>query len=176
MCCFTRGKLGQSAQQLLRSIRGQATVEAALLLPLTMLLILVLCQPAILLYNRVVMENAAAEGCRILSGDSGNLNHIGEKNEGFVIRRLSAIPAVDIFHVGTSAQDWDVSLDGGGFGDLVSVRIVNRVRPLPLLGWGAQLLGQTDADGYLAQTVEVWLPSQPNWVFYPPEELAMLWD
>jgi hypothetical protein len=154
-------------------------VEAALLLPLTLLLILLLCQPTILLYNRVVMENAAAESCRLLAtrvdlGDYGSA-----KYEGSIMRRLAAIPSVDIFHVGADARDWNITFEGSEQGSEVYVRIVNRVRPLPLLGWGAELLGQTDAQGYLTQTVEVHSPRQPSWV-HPStgdaEDWILQWD
>ncbi len=43
---------------------GQATVEAAFALPVLFLLVLLLVQPGIVLYDRMVMASAAAEGCR----------------------------------------------------------------------------------------------------------------
>ncbi len=39
---------------------GQGTVEAALVLPVLLIALLLLIQPGILLYDRIVMENAAA--------------------------------------------------------------------------------------------------------------------
>jgi hypothetical protein len=162
------------------AVGGQATVEAALLLPLTMLLILVLCQPAILLYNRVVMENAAAEGCRLLSTRTDVGDYSGEKYEGYIVRRLAAIPSTGIFHVGAHQSDWDITLEGGESGSEVRVCIVNKVQPLPLLGWGASLLGQTDAAGLLTQTVEARAASQPGWVWNNssggPADWTRQWD
>ncbi|MDR2197757.1 MAG: pilus assembly protein [Coriobacteriales bacterium] len=163
-----------------RSSRGQATVEAAVLLPVTMLLILVLCQPAILLYNRLVMENAAAEACRLLSTRADVGSFSADKYEGYVLRRLTAIPLTDIFHVGTGVRSWDITLEGGEGSEEVCVRIVNRLRPLPLLGWGARLAGQTDAEGYLTQTVELRAPVQPSWVLNNggggPADWTTQWD
>ena len=144
---------------------GQATVEAAILIPILFLLLLLLLQPAILLYNRMVMQNAAAEGCRLLSTrtDIGEYNE--EKYEGYIKRRLASIPPIDIFHAHTGGKTWEISLIGGESSSEVTVRITNRLKPLPLLGWGASLLRLTDSNGYLVQTVEVTMPTQPDWVW-----------
>ena len=48
--------------RMLRDERGQATVEAAFAVPVLMVLVLMLVQPGIILYDRIVMEGAAA-GC-----------------------------------------------------------------------------------------------------------------
>lgn len=47
--------------------KGQATIEAAALIPVLFILLLLLLQPSILLFDRIVMKNAAAEGCRLLA-------------------------------------------------------------------------------------------------------------
>jgi hypothetical protein len=145
-----------------------------------MLLILLLCQPAILLYNRVVMENAAAEGCRLLASRADVGSFSGERYEAYIRHRLTAIPPSDIFHVETGLSAWDITLEGGEASGEVCVRIINRVRPLPLLGWGAEILGQTGAQGYLIQTVEARAPSQPSWVwansFGTPQDWTTQWE
>ncbi len=46
---------------------GQATVEAAFLVPVLFIVLLLLLQPGILLYDRIVMQGAAAQGCRLLA-------------------------------------------------------------------------------------------------------------
>lgn len=50
---------------------GQSTVEAAVLLPVLFVVFGLLLQPAILLYNRCIMNAAAAEGCRLVATGSG---------------------------------------------------------------------------------------------------------
>ena len=40
---------------------GQSTVEGAFLIPVILLMLMLLIQPGILLYNRVVMQSAAEE-------------------------------------------------------------------------------------------------------------------
>jgi hypothetical protein len=147
------------------SSSGQATVEAAILIPVLLLMLLILTQPAILLYNRIVMENAAAQSCRLLSTRSDVGAYSADKYRGYVQRRLAAIPPVDIFHVHQGANSWDIVMEGNESSGEVTVRITNKVRPLPLLGWAEGLLGLLDGQGYLTQTVEATMPTQPAWVW-----------
>lgn len=74
---------------------GQSTVEGAFLIPVILLMLMLLIQPGILLYNHVVMQSAASEGCRLIStrpsGDSL------DAYEGYVIRRLGSVPQQKIF-------------------------------------------------------------------------------
>ena len=44
-----------------REDTGHATVEAAFALPIALALVILLVQPGILLYDRIVMQQAAAE-------------------------------------------------------------------------------------------------------------------
>ena len=52
--------------------RGQATVEAAFGIPIVFLLVLLLAQPGIVLYDRMVMASAASEACRLLATGEGD--------------------------------------------------------------------------------------------------------
>ena len=143
---------------------GQTTVEAAYLIPILLLLVLLLIQPMILLYNRMVMENAAAEGCRLLVTATSVGNYSDEKYEGYIQRRLAAIPPVDIFHVHEGGCTWVITMEGDELSPTVSVTIENQVRPLPIIGLGARVLGMTNANNYFEQKVIVSMPTQPNWV------------
>ncbi|MCL2632712.1 MAG: pilus assembly protein, partial [Coriobacteriia bacterium] len=118
--------------------------------------------PTILLYNRMVMENAAAEACRLLATKTSFGNHSNDKYHGYILRRLASIPPIDIFHVSTGETGWTIEFTGDENSGTVSVTITNRVRPLPIIGWGAELLGMLE-DGLLVQTVEVTMPTQPAW-------------
>ncbi|MCL1879661.1 MAG: pilus assembly protein [Actinomycetia bacterium] len=161
------------------SRRGQATVEAAFLIPVLLLLILLLCQPAILLYNQIVMQNAAAESCRLLATRSDVGSYSDQKYEAYTLRRLAAIPPVDVFHAHGNGMDWQIDLVGGELSQTVSVRIQNHLKPLPIIAWGAGVLRQTDQNGYLTQSVEVTMPSQPDWVFKlggDPQTWVKQWD
>ena len=69
-CAACRARLGGGRVRVLKGVAdegGQATVEAAFALPIALLLVLLLVQPGILLYDRIVMQGAAAEACRLLA-------------------------------------------------------------------------------------------------------------
>lgn len=164
--------------RLLRSCRGQASVEAAFLLPLFCLLVLMLCQPAILLYDRMVMESAAAEGCRLLATrtDTGAGDHAQEKYEGYVRRRLGAIPPVECFHLHEGSCSYAIALSGDENASEVSVSIENRVRLLPVIGLGARMLGLCDEGRVYTQHVELRAPARPGWTTGAPGEWRDRWE
>jgi hypothetical protein len=170
----------RSAGRVLRSQRGQGTVEAAVLIPLLFLLLLMLCQPMILLYNRMVMENAANEGCRLLATKTAQGAYSEDKYEGYIKRRLAAIPPVDIFHARVGERSWEIEQTGDENSAVVTVRILNRVKPLPLIGWGAELAGMCDERGYLTQEVVARGWSQPEWTWDDgvgtPQDWVEQWD
>ncbi len=124
------------------SERGQATVEAAVLLPSVMLLLALLLQPACLLYTRMVMESAAAECVRTLATASQS---DAESCKRLIQRRLQAIPEASMFHCGGSG-DWKIDLGYAEGSSEVSVAIAGHLRPLPLLGITARMLGKSEGS------------------------------
>ena len=180
MQTYSKRSLVNAGLALLRASRGQATVEAACLIPLVFLLLLISCQPMIMLYNRIVMENAAAEGCRLLSSKTALGDYSEDKYQGYVKRRLAAIPPTDIFHAHVGSGTWNIVLSGDENSQSVSVAITNKLKPLPLLGWGTQLLGMCDEQGYLTQEVKSSMPTQPSWVWENgsggPADWVQQWD
>jgi len=144
----------------LRSERGQGTVEAAVALPVLFLLMLMLLQPGIVLYDRLVMGGAAAEGCRLLATATGDMSG---SCEAFIRHRLAAVPQHDCFHVHGGDCSWDIELSGDEAAQEVTVRIGNELRPLPLLDAGARLLGLTNGRGNLEIEESVTMPTQPAW-------------
>ena len=141
---------------------GQATIEAAFALPVALALVVLLVQPGILLYDRIVMQQAAAETCRLLAttpeGDpSGTC-------KAFALRRLGAVPEQDCFHVHQGGCTWEVELEGGEASDAVRVRITTKAKPLPLIGVGARLLGIVNDGDAFEVSVEASAPTQPAWV------------
>ena len=150
-----------AAQRLVADQRGQAVVEAAFLLPVLLVGILLLVQPGIILYDRVVMSNAAAEGCRLLATCSADKV---SQCESYVMRRLGSIPPQDFFHVHSGECSWDIQCSGGEHTDTVEITITNKVKPLPLIGLGAGFFQLTDADGYLSIVVSESVQVQPDWV------------
>lgn len=142
---------------------GQATVEAACLLPVLFVGLLLLLQPGMLLYDRVVMHAAATEGCRLLATKTAAAGDMTESCEAFIRHRLGAIPPVSCFHVHEGSCSWDIRMEGDEVADVVRVTIATEVRPLPLLDAGGALLGIVNGNGNLEVRVEAEQPTQPAW-------------
>lgn len=137
---------------------GQATVEAAVMLPVLLAIFGLLLQPVILLYDRMVMQSAAGEACRLVATQTASDSAV----TAFALRRLAAVPQTEIFHVGGD-DGWDVAFDGGEFSDEVEVTITHEVDVLPLWGVVDGLGGTVKANGNCVQTVSVSASSQPAW-------------
>ncbi|MCH3942359.1 MAG: pilus assembly protein [Atopobiaceae bacterium] len=153
---------------------GQASVEAALLLPVAMALVALLVQPVCLLYTRSVMESSAAEGVRALATASGSGGATAEACERFVRRRLAAVPELSCFHVG-GEDDWTVSCEGAEGEASCSVSIAGHARPLPSSGWQAGVLGGSDDSGIVLE-VEVSEDVRPSWLKGTYGEWVGMWD
>lgn len=143
--------------------RGQATIEAALTIPVMFLLMLMLIQPGIILYDRIVMGNAAAEACRLLATRTDAFGSMDGGCEAFVRHRLAAVPPHDCFHVHDGGCTWDIALAGDETSQTVSVTIGNELKPLPLLDMASTLLGMTNAAGNLEIRETVEMEVQPEW-------------
>lgn len=151
--------LGRKAECLSRKAQscGQASVEAALLLPAILCVLALLLEPVCMGYTRSIMCGAATECLRVASTDyDGNVDDC----KNFVLRRLEAVPEIPIFHVG-GKSDWDIniSLDS----DQTSVRIRGHIRPLPLYASLLSLFEERDAEGVVLQ-VHVSGQTRPSWV------------
>lgn len=156
----------------LASSRGQGTVEAAIVIPVLFLLMLLLLQPGIILYDRIIMGSAAAEGCRLLATSTDALGSMHDSCDAFVRHRLAAVPQHDCFHVHGGDCSWNIELSGDETSGAVTVRIANEVKPLPLFDAGARMLGATNANGNLVIEESVAMPAQPNWVAASPSGTA----
>ena len=146
---------------ILHDNKGQGTVEAAVVVPVLFLLLLLLLQPGIVLYDRLVMANAATEGCRLLATATGDM---AGSCEAFVRHRLAAVPQHDCFHVHDGGCSWRIEFDGDESSPTATVRIGNELKPLPLFDAGAKLLGMTNGNGNLEIEESVTMPTQPDWV------------
>lgn len=144
--------------------KGQATVEAAFLVPVLFMGLLLLLQPGILLYDRLVMNAAASEACRLVATKTDIAGSMNESCEAFVRHRLGAIPPVSCFHVHEGACTWVMRFEGGEGSDVVSVTIENEARPLPLIGAGGSLLGIVNDRGNFVVRVTQTQEVQPSWV------------
>lgn len=148
--------------------QGQGTVEAVFVIPILFVLMLMLLQPGIILYDRLVMGNAAAEGCRLLATTTEVTGSSQGSCEAFIRHRLAAVPQHDCFHVHGASCSWDIEMSGNESSQVVSVKIGNELKPLPLFDFGAKLLGLTNGEGNLVIREEVTMPAQPEWVASSP--------
>ncbi len=139
---------------------GQATVEAAFLVPVLLGGVLLLLQPSIILYDRIVMEAAAAEGCRMLATWGAGSDE--DAVEQFVRRRLGAVPQQENFHMHDGGCSWRIECAGGESSETVSVAIEHTVRALPLIDVACMAFGAQ--DGVLTVRVEASSKTQPSWV------------
>ncbi len=155
----------------LRGCSGQATVEAAYLIPLVFLCLLLLLQPGIILYDRMVMSAAAAEGCRLLATKTDAAGESAEACEAYILRRLSAVPQQDQFHIHGSSCSWDIELTGDETSTTVQVTIQNSIRLLPLLDAGGVLLGLCDSSGAYTFAVTSSASTQPSWAVGSSDEI-----
>ena len=155
---------------LLRERCAQATVEAALLLPSFLILLLLMIQPVCLLYTRTVMESAASSAARLMTTSEGDAD---EACRAFVLRRLQAVPDVSIFHEG-GPLSWDIELDHADGGSS-RVKIRGVAKPLPILGAFASAFAAGDAQGNVAIEVEVSYASRPEWLEGDYESWVSSW-
>ena len=145
-----------------RTERGQSTVEAAFLLPVLFVLMLMLLQPGIILYDRLIMRSAAAEGCRLAATMCQESAFDESVCCDVVKRRLGAVPPNDLFHMHEGTCAWDVHIEGDASSDRVTVTIRNRVRLVPLLDAAGVLLGIAP-DGCLDIDVSETCVARPDW-------------
>lgn len=143
---------------------GQATVEAAFLIPMLLVGLLLLVQPGILLYDRMVMNAAASEACRLLATRTDVEGSMAESCEAFVRHRLGSVPPVSCFHVHKGGCSWNIRLEGGDTSDFVRVTVSTEAQPLPLIGVGGELLGLVNARGNFEVEVTAEQSTQPSWV------------
>ena len=148
---------------------GQATVEAALLVPVVLTLVALLVQPACALYTRSVMAGTAAEVARLVATARGS----DEDVRDYALRRLAAVPDVPVFHEG-GPEAWEVATEGPDDAGRVTVSVEGRVRPLPLLGALVAALGPS-GDGCVVLRAETSLDVRSDWVRGSYEEWIGIW-
>lgn len=147
-------------------------MEAAIVMPVLFLLLLMLLQPGIVLYDRMVMRGAAAEACRLLATGTDAYGPMEASCEAFVRHRLAAVPQHDCFHVHGGRCSWQIELSGDESSQTTTVSIRNELRPLPLFDAGAALLGMTNAAGNLEIRESVTVSTQPGWASSSPLGLS----
>ncbi|WP_321970589.1 TadE/TadG family type IV pilus assembly protein [Paratractidigestivibacter sp.] len=152
---------------LVSDIRGQASVEAALLIPSLLVVVALLVQPACLLYTRSVMSAAAAEAARLAATSSSS-----EDVTAFVKRRLKAVPEVNVFHSG-GESDWSVSVSGAGTAK-PKVEITGHAKPLPLMAAISGAIAGSDGSGVVLK-VSKEVSARASWVSGKYSDWVGIW-
>lgn len=168
-----RGRLTSRCIDALGEDRAQSTVEAAVLIPSFLVLVLLLLQPVCVLYTRAVMECAAGETARLMATSPPG----GEEAcRAFAMRRLSAVPNLEVFHAG-GRQSWKISLGyASDTGGEVAVGIEGAVRPLPILGAFVGAFGESNARGDVVIRVDVGYRGTPEWLEGDYETWIAAWE
>ncbi len=154
-----------------RSCTAQATVEAAVLVPVFLTVLLLSLQPACMLYTRTVMESAAAETARVAALWEGAPDD--EAVVAFAQRRLAAVPDLAIFHEGGPLA-WDIDVERTE--KTVAVSVSGALRPLPVIGAFARFGGNTDAYGNLRLSARTEIAYRPEWVEGGYDDWIALWS
>ena len=131
--------------------KGQASVEAAVLIPITMCLIGLLLQPICLLYTRQVMQQSAGEAMRILA-TSDDISQC----EDFIIRRMRAIPDISILRY----KSPEITISKAS--KTATIKILQHVKPIPVLGIPLKSVFECDELGFIV-TVELTQEIVPKW-------------
>lgn len=153
-----------------RDRSGQASVEAALLVPVVLVLVALLVQPACVLYTRAVMASTAAELTRLAATSRSG----ADETRSYALRRLAAIPDLPVFHEGGPGA-WEVAVTGPGDEGRVTATVEGSVRPLPLLGAIVAALG-TSGGGVVELRVEVTREVRASWIGGDYAEWVEVWD
>lgn len=152
---------------------GQTTVEAAFALPVLFFAFALLLQPAVVLYDRCVLQSAAAEACRLQATQSCSEGAL----KAFVERRLAVLPALDLFH--KAECPWNVSVEGGGLPASVTVSIEGHMKTLPLVGIVATTITRPAGDGCALVSCAATSDLGPSWLGEGsggPGEWVSRWD
>ncbi len=151
---------------------GQMCVEAAFLIPVILILLLVLLQPGIILYDKMVMQAAAGQGIRMLAV----LDEDSAKScENMVLSQLEAVPKVPIFRKG----DWDIEIEGNETTGNAKIYVSIEIEPLPLMRAPLTLANTLNSKGCIEINVEVSQSTQPEWATsqgLDPPSCPKQWD
>lgn len=140
-----------------------------MLLPVLMLVVALLLQPALVLYTRSVMWSAATQTARAaaISTDGSSAPYLE-----FCKRRLAAVPPLEIFHTG-GEQGWRIEVKGAGSGE-ATVHVEGSLRPIPLLGVVASVFGRMDG-ALLTLEVDATSKVGPVWKSGGYESWISMW-
>lgn len=137
------------------------------MIPVMFLLVLLLIQPGIYLYDLCIMNAAASETCRVLL--TSNDEDKNKVCEPFARRRLSAIPQQDNFHLHSSGCSYKIDFEGNESSNELSVTIINQIKPLPIIGFFSGVFGLLNENGCFEICVKSSQELKPDWTNNSPQ-------
>lgn len=140
--------------------RGQSTVEAAFMIPVLFCLLLIMLQPGIVLYDRIIMNSAATEACRLLETNDSQSEKLVDD---YVRRRLSAIPEIDIFHIHRGNCSYVIEIFGSKNNQEVTISIKNELKPLPLIDIGLNVMKCLNANKNIEIAISSTKKNKADW-------------
>ena len=164
-----RRQASYASHRELLSCAGQASIEAACILPVLFVLMLLMVQPIIIAYTKTMMNDAAQETCRVVSTD---YDASFDDCRQFAIRRLRTIPYMSLFHQGGD-DAWDIQISRNDKHSIVE--ITSHAQPLPLVGLSAWGLASLDDEGIVLQ-VKAEQQSRASWVKGGYHDWQKIWS
>ncbi len=137
-----------------RSEMGQASIEAAFILPVVLLIIGLTIQPMLYLYTKAMMQEACLEGVRYATTQDKD-----ELLVRYVRRRLESIPPMEIFHSGGQGE-WDIEVVRSERSIYIAVGSI--MKPIPVLG-NPSLLVLPSKEGGLYVEANATCDLSPSW-------------
>jgi len=141
------------AARVLKSEQGQALVEAPVIIVTICMLALILFQPIVTLYTKMVLGSAAASLCRVVATDSASPGSGGDASastrllQTYAEGKIAGLPRGSAFQVPGSLR---LEVAGDAHAAKVSVRLSLTQKALPLLG----LLVGADRGGAVEVSAE----------------------
>lgn len=155
----------------LKSLSGQASLEAALILPTFLLVMGMLIEPLCYFYTKSIMQAAAADAARLVCT---GVNLTDEQIEAYIKRRLKAVPEISIFHTGGEA-DWTFDISGPDDEGIVIVEITGHLRLLPIGQLAMGVFKQTDDAGIVLRSYAEGL-YRPEWLKGGYDDWQEIWE
>ncbi len=122
-----------SCTERLRDDRGQALTEAPVIITVLCVLSLILLQPVVTLYTKMVLGAAAASLCRVVATEAGGRDAASGQRLlwTYAEGKIAGLPRGSAFQIPGSLR---VEVSGDAYADKVSVQLSLSQKTLPLLG------------------------------------------
>jgi len=161
-----------SCTEVLRGERGQALTEAPVVIVTLCVLALILFQPVVTLYTKMVLGASAASLCRVVATEAGSDASAKQRLlQTYAEGKIAGLPRGSAFQIPGSLK---LEVSGNASSDQVRVRLSLTQKTLPLLGLlvGADRAGRTEVAAEACSRGALAGTGQSADFEYPPLGLA----